>query len=318
MTKDFIARLTQEAMRKKSHVCVGIDPDLRRLPAAIKAKALKEYGNTREAVSESLFAFSKDVIDAVKDYAIAVKLQIAWFEKYGHLGVKALERVRQYSQECGLLTLVDAKRGDVGVTANAYAQGFLGDVNLYGETVEPSIHADAITLNSYLGRDSIEPFLQMMKAHQKGAFILVKTTNPSSKDIQDLILKSGQPLYEHVASLVAEWGKVVPSTKQPYNNLGAVVGATFPEAAGRIRKLMPSTYFLVPGLGAQGGRPEDLAAFFNDDGLGALASASRSIIYAYEKKEEAKSYLDPIREATLTLRDSINSSLASMKKICWE
>ncbi len=305
MEKGFIQSLLGQVKEKKSHVCVGLDPDLRRFPPAIREKI--DGGNcSKKEISKAFLKFNKQVIDAVQEYAIAIKIQIAWFEEYGHWGLEALESTLEHARKKDLLTILDIKRGDIGNTAGAYARAYLGFVNVGGGKQESGFDAQAITLNPYLGKDSLLPFFEIMKERNRGAFILVKTSNPGSYHIQDQVLRSGKSVYEHTAQLVDEWSRDLIPKGSFYSNLGAVVGATYPDAARCLRQIMPRSYFLVPGFGAQGGRAEDLIPFFNEDGLGAVINASRSIIYAFAESAEEVPWPRAVEEAANSMRKDIN------------
>lgn len=316
MNKDFISKLITEIKRKRSHVCVGLDPDFNRLPPALKLKAQNEYGYNRRAIAQCILRFNQEIIDAVKDIAVCIKPQAAMYEEYGHWGVKALEETISYCHHRGLLTILDAKRGDIGSTAQAYARGYIGKINFWEDKKKKVFNADAMTINPYLGFDSIEPFLNQATAEGKGLFVLVKTSNPGSKDLQDLKLASGEMIYERVAQLVAQWSTDLTKNHN-YQLLGAVIGATYPEAAKKLRKMMPHSYFLVPGFGAQGATAQDLVSFFNADGLGALINASRSVIFAYEQ-HETKQVGVAAKEAALEMRDQINDVLKNQDLLAWE
>lgn len=318
MPKDFIVDLVEGVKKKKTHVCVGLDPDFERIPGHIKEMAINEYGPNRRAIGEAFLNFNREIIEAVKDSVAAVKLQIAWFEEYGHWGLKALEETISFAHHKKLLTILDIKRGDIGSTAAAYSRGYLGGVNFWYGVKKKVFNADAVTLNPYLGKDSIDPFLNEMKENNKGGFILVKTSNQGSKDIQDLKLDTGEMLYEKVASMVNDWGKDLISEKVPYSQLGAVTGATFPGAAEKLRKLMPNSYLLVPGFGAQGAGAEDVVPFFNEDGLGAIVNASRSIIYAYQKEKYPDQHQWAARQAAEKMRTEINSALKNAGRLAWD
>ncbi len=318
MPKDFIVDLVEGIKKKKSHVCVGLDPDFERIPGHIKEMAINEYGPNRRAIGEAILNFNREILEAVKDSVAVVKLQIAWFEEYGHWGLKALEETISFAHHKKLLTILDIKRGDIGSTASAYARGYLGEVNFWYGVKKKLFNADAVTLNPYLGGDSIEPFLKIMKENRRGAFVLVKTSNQGSKDFQDLQLKNGKLFYEHVAEKVNEWGGDLVAEAIPYSQLGAVTGATFPGAAEKLRKLMPKSYLLVPGYGAQGAGPEDVVSFFNEDGLGALVNASRSIIFAYEKEKYPDQHQWAARQAVEQMRTDINDALKKAGRLAWD
>jgi len=295
----FADRLNAEIKKKGNAVCVGLDPRLEQIPAYIKEENFSRYKNALTAAAESILQFNRGIIDAVADLVPVVKPQIAFYEQYGHEGVRAFEETLWYARDKGLLTIADIKRGDIGSTADAYARAFLGKVDLFGEEVF-SFDADAITVVPYLGWDGIKPFVDQARKHGKGVFILVKTSNPSSGDLQDLEMKKGEAtIYEIMAQYLESWGADEVGDSG-YSCVGAVVGATFPEQAKKLRALMPGNIFLVPGYGAQGGTAADVRACFNEDGLGAVVNSSRGIIFAYENSEifGEEDYAEAARAAT--------------------
>jgi orotidine-5'-phosphate decarboxylase len=263
-TVDFVDRLAEAVARKRSQLVVGLDPRAELLPVELRG----------EGDAEACARFCRGIVDAVAPYAVAVKPQSAFFEALGSDGVRAFEVVCEYARTAGLLVLADAKRGDIGSTARAYAAAFLepraaGAVPL----------ADALTVNSYLGRDSIDPFLQACRLHGAGIFCLVKTSNAGSADVQDLTLSDGRPLWQQVAELVREWGEELVG-ENGLSAVGAVVGATHPRAVGEARRLMPQSVLLLPGVGAQGATPADVARAFTSGPASALVAVSRSVLYA--------------------------------------
>lgn len=306
--KSFIDNLIEKIQEKKSHVVVGLDPDYELMPKYIvnKTKMLDD-------VTETIFEFNSSIIDSVCDLVPAIKPQIAFFERYGIAGIKAFEKTVNYGKQKGLIVIEDAKRNDIGSTAMAYSEGHLGKVEIDGQKISV-FDVDAITVNPYLGSDSIDPFLHDVQKYQKGIFVLVKTSNQSSIEIQDtkIINDNGEKykLYELIAKLVDKWGKPLIGNSG-YSSVGAVVGATFPKDAEILRKLMPNNYFLVPGYGAQGGSARDVINCFNKDGYGALISASRSINYAYmsSTKHGDKDFSKATREAVIKMNSEINQLL---------
>lgn len=277
---NFADRLITAIKRKHSYIIVGLDPRWDLIPVRLKPSRAK----TNQTIARTLLRFNKKVIDIVADSVVGVKPQSAFYEKFGYWGVKAFWETMAYAKKKGLIVIADVKRGDVPSTAQAYAEAYLKD--------SP---ADAITLNPLLGGDSIEPFIKLARAKGKGLFILVKTSNPGSKDFQDRLLKNGQRFYETVAEKIVTWGKSLMGRKG-YSSLGAVVGATFAKEIKLLRTMMPHQFFLVPGYGAQGGRAQDVRLSFNPDGLGAIITAARSIIYAYQDPYD-KSWTDAVKEA---------------------
>ncbi|TCK92382.1 orotidine-5'-phosphate decarboxylase [Natranaerovirga hydrolytica] len=302
-------QLIDKIKKQNSPIVVGLDPKLNFVPSFIKEKAFKAYGKTNEGVAEAFYQFNKDIIDHIYDEVPAVKPQIAMYEQYGIEGIIAYQKTVNYAKEKGLVVIGDIKRGDISSTAEAYAIGHLGQSNIEGNK-ERAFKNDFITINPYMGYDTIKPFLDVCKEESKGLFILVKTSNPSSGDFQDLKVGDNY-LYEQVAMKVDEWGR--EHMGQDYSYVGAVVGATYPEVGKKLRKLMPKTYFLVPGYGAQGGKAEDMANYFNEDGLGAIINSSRGVIAAYQKdsyqqfKEE--DFALASRQAVLDMKKDLSNAL---------
>lgn len=308
----FADRLCTAIDTKGSAVVVGLDPRLESLPSHLLADCRAELGNTPQAVAEGLWRFNCGIIDAVHDVVPAVKPQLAFYERYGLIGLKAYVRTVQYAKQMGLLVIADGKRGDIGSTASAYAEAFLGgDPQVCDQPAINDFHADALTVNPFLGHDGIQPFIDCAKKHGKGVFVLVKTSNPSAGDLQDLPV-DGQPLYEHLGTLVEKWGESNRG-RSGYSSVGAVVGATWPEQAARLRTLMPHTLFLVPGYGAQGAKASDVTSCFDTHGHGALVSASRSIIFAWRTEPYASRYSETeykaaVREAAQRMGDEIRNA----------
>ena len=276
-----INALVEKIKEKEAPVCVGLDPVIGLLPEFIKKKAFEEFGVCEKAVAEAFFEFNKTIIDAVYDLVPSVKPQIAMYEELGAAGVEAYIRTCAYAREKGLVVIGDVKRGDIGSTSRAYANAHIGRVSIEDKEFS-SFDADFATVNPYMGSDGINEFLKCCKEYDKGIFVLVKTSNPSSAELQDL--KVGEDtVYEIVAGKVNEWGSDLIDNCG-YSRVGAVVGATYPEIGRKLRSLMPKTYFLVPGYGAQGATGKDLKEYFNPDGLGAVINSSRGIIAAYKRE----------------------------------
>lgn len=282
----------------------GLDPKLDYVPEDIKAAAFKEYGETFKGAAEAIWEFNKILIDSLCDIVPAVKPQCAYYEMYGLEGLNCLKKTIDYAKEKGMYVILDAKRGDIGATSEAYAKAYLGKTQL-GSNIEPAFDADCLTVNPYLGTDGVKPFADQCAENGKGIFVLVKTSNKSSGELQDL-KADGKFIYEHMADLVNSWGENLIG-KHGYSSVGAVVGATYPEQAEALRKRMPNTYFLVPGYGAQGGKASDVAKSFNKDGLGAIVNASRSIMCAYQKNGGTLG--DAARAEAIRMRDDILSAL---------
>jgi orotidine-5'-phosphate decarboxylase len=303
-----INRLTQQIKKKNAPIVVGLDPTEKLIPDYIIAKHVKECGETLEAMGEAIWEYNKGLIDAIYEYAPAVKPQIAMYERYGIPGMIAFDRTVRYAKEKGLIVIGDVKRGDIGSTSEAYAVAHLGRVKVGGTVLSP-FDEDFATVNPYLGSDGIEPFVKVCDEEKKGIFILVKTSNPSSGEYQDRLI-DGRPLYEHVGEYVAELAS--KHMGDEYSYIGAVVGATYPEQGEVLRRIMPKSYILVPGYGAQGGKGKDLVHFFNEDGLGAIINSSRGIIGAYLNEKYASygesGYADAARAAVLDMKEDIASA----------
>lgn len=280
--KRFSDRLIESIKEKNSVVVVGLDPTIENIPSHILAEAVDKYGNTKRGMAFAFSVFDKRIIDAVSDLAVAIKPQIAFYEQYGHYGIKALSETIYYARRRKLIVIVDAKRNDIGSTAAAYANAFLGRVDLAGGVQTESFGVDAITVNPYLGSDCLNPFIESAETYAKGIFVLAKTSNPSSVDFQDLQC-GRRSLFEIVAEKVSLWGSNMVG-REGYSDVGAVVGATYPREAKILRELLPRSFFLVPGYGAQGATAEDVLPCFNKDGMGALISSSRNIIFAYKQR----------------------------------
>ncbi len=305
-----IEKLIQGIKKTGAPIVVGLDPMLSYIPEHITQKAFAEYGETLEGAGEAIWQYNKGIVDAVCDLVPAVKPQIAMYEQFGIEGLKVFARTVAYCKEKGLVVIGDVKRGDIGSTSEAYAVGHLGKVQV-GSRSYYGFDEDFATVNPYLGSDGIKPFIKVCKEEKKGLFILVKTSNPSSGEFQDRLI-DGRPLYEHVGEQVAKWGEELMG--DTYSYIGAVVGATYPEMGKVLREIMPKSFILVPGYGAQGGKGADLVHFFNKDGLGAIVNSSRGIIAAYKQEKYAsfgsENYADASRQAVLDMREDIASALA--------
>ncbi len=299
-----VDRLIEKIDQTGSPIVVGLDPRLSFVPRHIKEMAFSRYGKTPEGAAEAFFVFNCGIIDAVADLVPAVKPQVAMYEQLGAAGIDAYIRTIAYAREKGLVVIGDVKRGDIASTAEAYADGHIGRVTIEGELTEV-FGEDMITINPYLGIDSVEPYFKSCREYGKGLFILVKTSNPHSGQLQDLMV-GDKTLYEHVGQLVEEWGQPFMG-RYGYHAMGAVVGATHPAQAKRLREIMPHTFFLVPGYGAQGGKAEDLAVCFDKEGRGAIVNSSRGIIAAYQKKEgfDEYSYGEAARAAVVEMREDL-------------
>lgn len=303
-----INQLIQKIKEKEAPIVVGLDPMLSYIPEYILKEAYDTYGETLEGAAEAIWQFNKGIIDATYDLIPAVKPQIAMYEQFGIPGLAAFKKTCDYAKEKGLVIIGDIKRGDIGSTSKAYAVGHVGKVTVGSKSYSPFTE-DFITVNPYLGSDGIKPFIEVCKEENKGMFILVKTSNPSSGEFQDRLI-DGKPLYEHVAAKVDEWGK--DHMGDEYSYIGAVVGATYPEMGAVLRKIMPKSFILVPGYGAQGGKGADLKAFFNKDGLGAIVNSSRGIICAYKQEAYkafgAENYAQASRQAVLDMKEDLRQA----------
>lgn len=304
-----ISKLIKNISEKNAPIVVGLDPMLDYIPENLQKQAFEEYGETLKGAAEAVLLFNKKIMDATADLIPAVKPQIAMYEQFGVEGLRAFKETVDYAHEKGIVVIGDVKRGDIGSTSKAYAVGHLGKVTV-GSNTYAAFDEDIATVNPYLGTDGIKPFIDVCNECDKGIFVLVKTSNPSSGEFQDKEVDS-KPLYEIVADKVNEWGAL--SMDGDYSNVGCVIGATYPEMGARLRKLMPKTYILVPGYGAQGGKAADLVHYFNDDGLGAIVNSSRGIIAAWKQEKYAKfgadNFADASRQAVVDMIADINGAL---------
>ena len=302
-----IKKLVDKIVETNAPIVVGLDPMMKYLPKHLADAAFEQYGETLEGAAEAIWQYNKGIIDNIYDIVPAVKPQIAMYEQFGIEGLKAFKKTVDYCHEKGMIVIGDVKRGDIGSTSEAYAVAHLGKVNVGSKAITP-FDEDFATVNPYLGTDGIKPFIDVCKEENKGLFILVKTSNPSSGEFQDRLI-DGKPLYELVGEYVAKWGQ--EHMGDEYSYIGAVVGATYPEMGKVLRKIMPKSYILVPGYGAQGGTAEGLRPYFNEDGLGAIVNSSRGIICAYKQDKYAKfgelNYADASRQAVIDMIEDINS-----------
>ena len=305
-----ISKLVSEIKKKDAPIVVGLDPMLSYIPKKITDKAVKEKGETLEAAGAAVLEYNKAIVDAVYELVPAVKPQIAMYEQFGIPGLIAFTETVNYCREKGLIVIADIKRGDIGSTSKAYANAHLGRVQI-GDSSIPVFDEDFCTVNPYLGSDGITPFIDVCNECDKGVFILVKTSNPSSGEFQDRVLHDeDSTLYETVGFKVREWAK--QSMDGYYSNIGAVVGATYPKMGEILRRIMPKSYILVPGYGAQGASGKDLKPFFDDNGLGAIINSSRGIIAAYRNEKYAKfgedGFADAARAAVLDMKEDIRQN----------
>ena len=309
-----INKLTEKIKKLNAPIVVGLDPMLSYVPEHIQKKAFAEYGETLEGAAEAIWQFNKEIVDKTYDLIPAVKPQIAMYEQFGIEGLKAYKKTVDYCKSKDLVVIGDIKRGDIGSTSAAYAVGHLGKVQV-GSKTYAGFDEDFATVNPYLGSDGVKPFIDVCKQENKGLFILVKTSNPSSGEFQDQKI-DGKPLYELVGEKVAQWGEEHMG-ESGYSYVGAVVGATYPEQGEILRKVMPKSFILVPGYGAQGGKGKDLVHFFNEDGLGAIVNSSRGIIAAYKQEAYAKfgaeNFGDASRAAVEAMIADIQGALTAAK-----
>ena len=304
-----INQLIANIKKTGAPIVVGLDPMLKYIPEHIQKKAFAEFGETLEGAAEAIWQFNKEIVDKTYDLIPAVKPQIAMYEQFGIRGLVAFKKTVDYCKSKGLVVIGDIKRGDIGSTSSAYAVGHIGKVQVGSKTYAP-FDEDFVTVNPYLGSDGVNPFIDVCKEEKKGLFILVKTSNPSSGEFQDQMI-DGRPLYELVGEKVAQWGEDCMGDE--YSYIGAVVGATYPEMGKVLRKVMPKSYILVPGYGAQGGKGKDLVHFFNEDGLGAIVNSSRGIIAAYKQEKYAnygeEAFADASRAAVEDMVADIRGAL---------
>ncbi|MBB6216940.1 orotidine-5'-phosphate decarboxylase [Anaerosolibacter carboniphilus] len=313
----FVDRLIQQIKEKKSNIVVGLDPRLDMIPKHIREKSYRMYGKNLRGAAEAIWTFNKEIIESVYDLIPAVKPQIAFYEQYGLEGLESYQKTCRLAQEKGLLVIGDVKRGDIGTTSKAYSDAHLGLTDVEGERIE-AFPTDAITVNPYLGDDCLKEFMKDIVDYEKGMFVLVKTSNPTSGQLQDLEA-GGKRIYEIVAHLVHQWSREMMGAHQ-YSSVGAVVGATYPEQAKNLRRLMPTSYFLVPGYGAQGGTAKDIIDCFDERGLGAIINSSRDILYAYQKENseyKEQNFGRAARNAVLKMQEEINGLLLEQGKQYW-
>ncbi len=303
-----IGRLNEKIKKKDAPIVAGLDPNLSLIPEWILENAFSGFGETLKGAAEAVWEFNRTIIDAIEDVIPAVKPQIAMYEQFGLDGLEIFKRTIDYCRRKGLIVIGDVKRGDIGSTSEAYARAHLGRTELGSSSFVP-FGEDFATVNPWFGTDGIKPFTKICTEEDKGIFVLVKTSNPSSGEFQDLIAE-GRPLYEYVAEKVNEWGASLMEGN--YSNVGCVVGATYPEVGIRLRELMPHACILVPGYGAQGASGADIKGYFNKDGLGAIVNSSRGIIGAWKSERYSsfgeKRFDEAARAACLDMKEDINSN----------
>ena len=292
--------LQKKINEKQNPTVMGLDPKLEYVPKHIIDEAVKEFGKTKKAAGEAIFMLNKGLIDACHDLIPAVKPQSAYHEMYGLEGLEAMYRTVEYAKSKDLYVILDGKRNDIGATAEAYSAAYLGETEIFGEN-QKILDADCLTVNPYLGIDGVKPFIDNCEKFNKSIFVLVKTSNKSSGDFQDIIVEGGKTLYETVAEKVLTWGSP--------DNIGVVIGATYPKQLADMRKLMPNTFFLVPGFGAQGGAADDVKPAFDEFGGGAIVNSSRAIMCAWMKTNDGENFGRLAREEVIRMRDAINGVL---------
>ena len=296
--------LQEKIIAVKNPTVVGLDPKPDYVPAHIRKACYEQYGETLEGAAEAIYRFNCGLMDALADLIPAVKPQSAYYERLGWRGMEVLERTIRYAHEKGLFVIADIKRGDIGSTAEAYSDGWLGTTEEEGKR-RASFNADCVTLNGYMGSDSVKPFLKTCREEDKCAFVLVKTSNPGSGELQDVAVEGGRTVYGVMANLIETWGTGTRG-KYGYTMAGAVTGATHPRQLQEIRAMMPNTFLLVPGYGAQGGTAEDVQHAFHKGGRGAIVNSSRGIICAWKKTgKDGEDYQEAARNAVIAMRDDI-------------
>ena len=298
-------KLIDGIIAMQNPTCVGLDTLFDYLPDDMKAGA-----KTFEDVAERVLEFNKKIIDNIYDIVPSVKVQIAYYEMYGAAGMKAYYETLKYAAEKGMVVIADAKRNDIGSTAGCYAKAFLGETQVNDESIA-AFPSDYVTVNGYLGSDGIVPFVEQCEKYDKGIFVLVKTSNPSGAEIQNMVLDNGVPMYEYVGGLVEKWGESTIG-EYGYSAVGAVVGATHPTEAARLRQILPHTFFLIPGYGAQGGNAEMLKSCFGANGLGGVVNNSRGILCAYKKN--GGTYYEAARNACIAMHKDLSGVIGKMSK----
>ncbi len=306
-------RMIERIAKMQNPTVAGLDPKLSYIPGYIREKAAKQWGeHTLEAAAAAILEYNKGLIDALSPIVPAVKPQAAYYEMYGWQGVKTLAETIAYARSKGMFVITDGKRNDIGTTMEAYAAAHVGTTDVEGEAVQ-AFGGDALTVNGYLGSDGIVPMLKVCREQDKGMFVLVKTSNPSSGELQDQILENGKTVYATMGQWCEAWGKELPG-KYGYSGVGAVVGATYPAQLGELRRALPSTFFLVPGYGAQGGGAKDVAEAFDSNGLGAIVNASRSILCAWHKTGAAEEdFAKAAAEEAVRMREDILSHIGQIR-----
>ncbi len=306
-----IDRLIKKIIELEAPIVVGLDPRLEQIPGEIIEAAKKTRVEPVEIAAEAYYLFGKGIVDAVCDLVPAVKPQIAFYEKLGVAGMAAYKRLCDYANQKGLIVIADAKRGDIGSTSAAYADSFLAQPEVFGERYTP-FYSDFLTVNPYLGSDCLNAFVENGDRYDKGVFVLVKTSNKSSGELQDLRV-DGETIYQRVAQIV-ERLSAQRVGEYGYSAIGSVVGATYPEQSVELRKTLKTSYFLVPGYGAQGATAADIMGCFDENGLGAIVNSSRGIIFAYQREQYDDDYQVAARQAVIAMQNDINEQLKKEAK----
>ncbi|MCM1133285.1 MAG: orotidine-5'-phosphate decarboxylase [Ruminococcus flavefaciens] len=297
-------RLIDKIIELKNPTVVGLDPKLEYVPAYIQRRYFEKDGMTLKSAAKAIYDFNQAIIDEIHDIVPAIKPQAAYYEMYGHYGIRTLEKTIRYAKLNGMFVITDGKRNDIGATMEAYTNAHLGTTAI-GENSAEAFGADALTVNGYLGTDGIEPLLKVCREQDKGIYVLVKTSNKSSGELQDLKLEDGTPIYAKMGDLCEMWGADTIG-KYGYSAVGAVVGATYPEMLTELRQRLPHTMFLVPGYGAQGGGAEGLKGGFDENGLGAIVNSSRAVMCAYKKEGcDERDFAKAARREVIRMRDDI-------------
>lgn len=315
--RNFADRLTAHIAELDNPTVMGLDPKLDYIPASILEKWMREYPDKpQKATASAIYEFNRTLIDAVCDIVPAIKPQFAYYEMYGTKAIKVLKKTIEYAQSKGMIVIADAKRNDIGSTATAYAEGIIGKTKIIDDTEHSMFGADCVTVNGYLGIDGIQPFMDVGARDGKGIFCLVRTSNPSAGDLQDLKLENGQTVYQAMAAKVNEWGQALVGDSG-FSSVGAVVGATWPEQAVEARKIMKNNLILVPGYGAQGAGPDAAVASFTKDGKGSIVNASRSLMCAWKKRSDLtpEQFATATRDEAIDMRNKLNAALKDRKYV---
>jgi len=327
-TKDsmtFTDKLIEAIGVKRSILNVGLDPQLKFMPPHLIKWACETYGRGCEGIARLFLRFNKEIIDATSSFAVSVKPQIAFYEIYGHWGLFAFEQTQKYARKKGLQVITDAKRGDGGDTAKAYAAGHIGRIPMFADDfktvieVKSPLLADAVTIHAWIGSSCVGPFLEAVKKHGTGIFVVVKTSFTPNSEIEQINTCSGVPVWVKLAKMVAEWGAGTEG-KHGYRNFGIVLGATYPEDASRMREILPNTWFLIPGYGFQGGGSDGAVVGINEDGYGGIINSSRGIIAAWKKDQfrtTSEKFAEAAAKAAEFAQDDLNKALGRAGKCPW-